>query len=131
GSVPRCTALTNKGEPCRVPAMPGSAYCFFHRPDLAEARAAGRKKGSQRRKVQSLPPGEKPEVSLGSTADVITFLGLVANEVYQGRLAPKRGNCLSLICSTLLRGLEVDLTAELIELREALETRTKGNGRAA
>ena len=26
-----CTATTKSGEPCKLPAQPGSAYCFVHR----------------------------------------------------------------------------------------------------
>ena len=27
----QCAALTKSGEPCKLPALPGSAYCFVHR----------------------------------------------------------------------------------------------------
>ena len=32
---PLCAATTKSGEPCKLPAQPGSAYCFVHR-KLAE-----------------------------------------------------------------------------------------------
>lgn len=35
--VQQCAATTRSGEPCRLPAQPGSQYCFVHRKLAAEA----------------------------------------------------------------------------------------------
>jgi len=32
-----CAAITKSGEPCKLPAQPGSDYCFVHRPQKSDA----------------------------------------------------------------------------------------------
>ena len=45
-----CAATTNAGIPCRAAPGIDSTFCFNHDPDQAEAAAAARKLGGQRRK---------------------------------------------------------------------------------
>lgn len=33
----QCAATTKSGEPCKLPAQPGSDYCFVHRPPKSDA----------------------------------------------------------------------------------------------
>lgn len=33
----QCAAITKSGEPCKLPAQPGSDYCFVHRPPKSDA----------------------------------------------------------------------------------------------
>lgn len=45
-----CAATTNAGIPCRAAPGIDSTFCFNHDPEQAEAAAAARKLGGQRRK---------------------------------------------------------------------------------
>jgi hypothetical protein len=44
-----CRATTRDGKPCSGQARPGSSYCPWHDPELAEQRAAWRRKGGEGR----------------------------------------------------------------------------------
>jgi len=127
-----CEARTKDGQPCRGRARPGSRYCPFHDAKTAAATAAGRKKGGQARsKPAAVLPGETPDAPLESVQDVIAVLGQTICQVRRGQIEAKVANAIGVLAGTLLRAIELDLSQELAELREELEARADGNGRAA
>jgi hypothetical protein len=114
----QCAATRGDGQPCRAPALPGSAYCFNHDPDRAEARARARQKGGRNRaKIVRLrgliPPRLLPVFD--------TLEGALA-EVHDGTLEPAKANAMA----NLARAMTAVLTAGELEARvRMLEGKTE------
>jgi hypothetical protein len=117
----RCQRRKRNGDRCK--GRPGpSGYCPIHDPANAGAYARGRKQGGRsRNRKATVLPADTPEASLGSMADVVTFLGATINRVLRGQLDAKVGNCLGLLCGQLVKALEKgDFEARLAAVEKAL-----------
>jgi hypothetical protein len=58
--APRCIETTRTGDPCRGVPLPGTPYCRFHAPELAEQNrewkaAGGRNRSNVERAVKRIP----------------------------------------------------------------------------
>ena len=117
----RCQHRKRGGGRCNGRAG-ASGYCNFHDPAQAQAQARGRKQGGRsRNRKATVLPADTPEASLGSMADVVTFLGATINRVLRGQLDAKVGNCLGLLCGQLVKALEKgDFEARLAAVEQAL-----------
>src|SRR5262245_38364798 len=129
GSPRLCGATRKDGSPCRTRALPGGAFCLFHDPERGEQRKAARRAGGKNSR-RPKPPGDAggagpatasaaPSPAAGpapapqaealpleSVGQVARALALAANEVRQGTLGAKEGNCVGYLLSVLLRALE-------------------------
>jgi hypothetical protein len=117
----QCTATTLDGRPCTANALDNSdpPLCVFHHPDAEAVRQAGRSRGGKVRS-RSLAVSPVPDVRLNSVSAVVEFLDRTANDVRSGRLDCKIGNALTLLCSTLLKGLqETSIEARIVALEQA------------
>ena len=47
----RCQQVKTDGSPCNARPLPGSDFCPFHDPDVAERRQQGRQRGGRHRKT--------------------------------------------------------------------------------
>jgi hypothetical protein len=128
-SPSRCKASKADGSPCRGSARPGSDFCTFHDPALAERRRAGRKAGGEARRARKpavAPGGDagpaavKP-VPLAEAKDVKALLAGCINDLRAGRMDPKVGNAVGYLSGLLLKTFEqIDLAAEVEELKKLL-----------
>jgi hypothetical protein len=114
----RCDATCKSGQPCRVPALPCSAYCFSHDPERAEARAEARRRGGHNsgkgaRLRRLVPP------RLVSIFDV---LEATLAEVHDGSLEPGRANAMANVARALVAVLTAGEMEERLRALEAKET---------
>jgi hypothetical protein len=128
---PLCKATTRTDQPCKARVRPGSDYCPFHCPELAEQRAAGRRSGGKERSKRTavLPPGT-PDLPLQSVADVVLLLGLTINQLRRGEVDAKVGNGVFYGASVLLRALEGgELERRLAEVQQRMTELEAARGR--
>jgi hypothetical protein len=125
---PTCSHTRRDGSPCRASALPGKDVCLFHDPSSAAARANGRKKGGAR---AHQPPvvlaADLPDRELRTVADVVKFLGLVANRCVKGELDCRVANAVTYTLVSLAAALaKSDLEARLLALEERQAAIAKG-----
>ena len=102
---PQCEGTKADGTPCRVNAMTGSEYCFFHDPARVEEREAARQAGGRVGKTRVLP-AETPDVPLSSVAEVVGLLGETINQLRRGEIDPRVANAVGYLSGTLLKALQ-------------------------
>src|SRR5262249_33661780 len=103
---------------------------FFHDPAMADARAAGRKRGGRKKGVKlRLAETTQPQpadLPLATVHDVAVFLGQTIHEVRREEIDARVGNCLGVLCGTLIRAIEggelarqiADMETELARLKQ-------------
>lgn len=134
GSHPSpCSATRTDGEPCRARARPGRTLCTFHDPELAEARAAARKRGGAKTRERWRARLAEVEKRKGPFAGILTALLDTVAELRDPSLptdqVPRlRGAVYGL--SVALRALEVsELDAVVLELNTRLDGIQGSDGR--
>jgi hypothetical protein len=118
----RCEGQTKGGTRCKARCQPGKAYCFFHDPERAEARAEARSKGGKARsKPAAVLPGETADTPLESVDDVKALLGQTINQLRKGQLDPKVSNGIGYLAGVLLKAIEgSDLARDVEALKQQL-----------
>ena len=71
------------GRPCRAAVRPGSAYCAFHDPALAERRREMQREGGRRRSRPAAVLADADDMPTATIADVTILLGRALNDVRQ------------------------------------------------
>lgn len=131
----RCEAKRCDGEQCKAEARPGSTYCIFHDPAVAEKRREAKSRGGKAsRKPPACLPPETPPLPLASVSDVIAGVGRTINDVLTGRLDTKIANAAGVLFGVLLRAIEggdmerevAELQREVAAIREAAKERPRG-----
>lgn len=79
-----CPASTKRGEPCRAPPLPGSAWCAFHAPELAEQRQAARSRGAVASNKLRAIEGKRSR--LDAPAALARFTADLIHRTVEGRL---------------------------------------------
>ncbi len=69
-----CTAITEKGEPCRQAPLEGELYCFWHSPGCAEQATEARRLGGLRRRKEKITQGAYDFEGLESVAQIRRLL---------------------------------------------------------
>jgi hypothetical protein len=111
--------------------MAGSAFCYFHNPDVAQARRAARQRGGVTRGRRSVVlPADEPDAPLATVADVTAYLGRVANATAKGLLEPKVSNAtvyaLSTLVNAILKGDHEERLRRVEQALAAVEAVKKG-----
>ena len=126
-----CKQAKADGKPCRAGARPGSRYCIFHDPELADMRAEARRAGGRRRCPRAVVLSNAEDLPVRNAADVTALLGTTINEVRQGKLDPKVANAIGYLAGVLLRALETsDIAEQLASFRKQIEGVHYGDGGA-
>jgi hypothetical protein len=124
----RCRHKKQDGTPCPNPARAGKAACWVHDPELASARAEGRRRGGvNRSKPAATLAEDTADLPLRTVADVAAALAVTRNQVRTGKVAVQVGNCLGVLAGVLLKALEGGDLERRIAALEA--QRQQGNGR--
>jgi hypothetical protein len=114
-----CEQTKADGSPCRASPRPGKRFCSFHDPELAGARARGRKAGGVRRSRRAAVLGpDAPDLPLATVADVVGLLGVTINQTRRGELDPRVANAVGYLAATLVKAIE---TGDLERRLQALE----------
>jgi len=117
----QCRARIRSGEPCRIPALKGSKFCFTHDPASGRKRAAARKLGGQNRRVShhgdaAMIPGE-----VKTLEDANKILAYVLAEVIPMENSIARARLLLALYDSFLKSFEI---GELENRIRALEQRS-------
>ena len=129
GSIPRCTATCQDGQPCKSAALPGKRYCLFHDPEQAPMLEEARRKGGLTRQAMLVP------VDLGiveldwSTATGLARIMAAAGEkMLAGQLDPARAKALSEMAGRMLAALGAQVLDERLKAIEATLAELEGAG---
>ena len=111
----KCQAIARSGSPCGSAPLAGSAWCYIHSPDSAEARRESSRKGGRARSNASRARASLPDPL--SPADLQSILGGVLRDVVEGRLEPGVATAAATVCRALVALRQaVELEARLSEL---------------
>ena len=94
-SPTRCAHVRDNGSRCLAHSMHGSAFCFHHDPDTAEARKAARSKGGR----VSAAMRSLSAAHVACVGDLLAVLSWCIDE------------CMELSCSPLKRSLAISRLA--------------------
>jgi hypothetical protein len=101
-----------------------------HDPKLAGARAAGRRAGGLARNRPVGVLSDAADLPLGTVAEVTAALAATFNDVRTGRVGVGVGNCLAVLGTALMKGLEAsDHEARLAALEALQPVSCIGHGR--
>ena len=117
-AVIACAAVKADGSPCRMLALAGSPFCFWHG-DRELVAAAGRKgsRVSHEHHKVVVGPGR---IRLADADEIRKLLASAVNGLRRGEIAPTTANSLCRLLSTGLQLIQVaDLARRLKRLEEA------------
>lgn len=118
-----CKATTKGGRSCAAYAVEGSAFCFWHCPEQAEARRAARVSGGLARqgRVGVLRGGQGVVVPLKSLADVVQLLEQTVSDVLTLENSISRARAVGYLAGIAARVLEAsDLEERIVRLEQQL-----------
>jgi len=114
-----CTATRKKdGEPCDLPIVANSGFCWAHNPAYASARGKGGRNKSRANRVQRLVPA--------SLKPTIGALFAALDEVHAGALDPKQAQAMAALAGAIARLYSVGVLEERVAALEATEGRRVG-----
>lgn len=108
-------------EQCRANSMAGQKWCYWHNPDVPEAKKQeARAKGGRREPVL-------PKRSLSTAQQIAEHLEEITNLVREEKISDKKASLLNNLSGNILKALELsDLEDRVEELEEhALGNTTK------
>jgi hypothetical protein len=117
-TVPICTAIARSGQRCRARALPNSAFCVAHSPDITDAQrkawsARGGTNSAAKVRARKQLPAEVMTVE-----EIDAYLALVFRAVITGKMDPSVGTAASNIAGRMA-DLKKVIADERIEALEA------------
>jgi hypothetical protein len=116
----KCSAIARSGSRCSSPVLPGSAFCFVHAPEAAEARRAAARKGGRNRSAKARAAAQIPDAM--SAADLAGFLSLLFTKTMVGGIEPKVASACAAVARTLLDAQTAAAQPSIEDLQEQLAT---------
>jgi hypothetical protein len=116
-----CKAKKPDGKSCKLAALPGSEFCFFHDPEKAGERRAAQSLGGSRNRMKTLA-ADAPDVKLGDSQAVINLIEETVNDVRKGKLDPRVANSIGYLINVLIKARD---QGELEERLSRLEAKAK------
>lgn len=114
-----CKARTQGGKPCQAKPLRGKSYCFTHDPANARARAAARRKGGERTRINHGAAVLPAQVETIHEAREI--LRYVMGELMQHENSLQRARILLALHDSFIKSLEIGELEERIAALEALK----------
>lgn len=114
-----CIATKPDQISCQAPALPGSAFCFFHDPSKAEERRAAQARGGHQNRMKTLGTA-LPDVKVVDCGDAIVLISKTINQVLKGQIDPRVANSVGYLANILIKAVERDRLETRIEQLEAL-----------
>ena len=118
-----CKATNARGQPCASYAVEGSAFCFWHCPELAEERKQARSAGGRARHGRSgvLQDGSGVLVPLKSMSDVVNLLEQTVRDLLTLENSISRARAVGYLAGVAVKALEVsELEDRIARLEEKL-----------
>lgn len=114
-----CAATTKDGRPCPNNAGEGG-FCFTHDPAKAADRAAARRRGGKRRRVNHVADAGTVPAAVRDTGDVLRLLDYTLGEAVALENSVQRTRALTAMAAAYL---DVFRVGELEQRLDALEQR--------
>ena len=120
-----CRAKKPDGSSCQAAALPGSDFCFFHDPDLADERREANAFGGRQNRMKTLD-ADAPDVKVESCQDIVRLIGETINQVRKGQLDPRVANAIGYLTNVLIKAYEQGDLEKRIEDLEAAVMKKSG-----
>lgn len=114
-----CSASKGDGSNCKVLAVEGSDFCFFHDPSRSEERRAAQSLGGRGNHIKVLSE-DTPDVKITSHEDVALLLCITINQVRKGEIDPRVANAVGYLANIALTAIERNDVEKRIQKLEAL-----------
>lgn len=98
-----CKARKPDGHACQAKARIGSDFCFFHDPELSDARRQAQCRGGRKNTHIRVIPSHTPDFHFSDSIRIKELLEYAANELVQGNLDPKSAYVLGFLADCALR----------------------------
>ncbi|MFN2564498.1 MAG: hypothetical protein ABR499_05735 [Gemmatimonadaceae bacterium] len=120
-----CGAENAAGEPCQMPPLARSAFCWAHDPERAAERAEARRKGGENGRTRGGSAGgnARQAVSLRDVASIQALLEEAATDTRLQENSAQRSRTLGYVCNVAAELLKLGALGELQERIAALERR--------
>jgi hypothetical protein len=115
-----CKAKKPNGNACHAQARTGSDFCFFHDPELSDARRQAQCRGGRKHTRLRVIPSLMPDFHFSDSARIIELLEFAANQLVQGELDPKSACVLGYLADCALRAHKVNALEQRINELEKL-----------
>jgi hypothetical protein len=117
-----CSGNTRDGSKCRVVALAGSDFCFFHDPSRAEQRRVAQSLGGQGNRMRILAE-DTPDIRVECSADIIALICQTINQVRRGEVDPKIANSVGYLANIAMAAVERNDLEKRIQKLETLHER--------
>ena len=117
----QCKASSSSGDRCQAYAVEGSAYCYWHAPELADVRKEARSAGGRARHGRKLGT-DRTRVTLASLADVVELVERAVNDLLQLETSISRARAIGYLAGVACKALEAsDLEQRIARLEEQVK----------
>mgnify|MGYP000868177588 FL=1 len=116
----KCKAKTAHGQPCKMPPLKGSSYCFTHAPEVGAARAMARKSGGERHRIAHYGDESMIPREVRTLDDANKILAYTLAETVPMENSIARARLLLALYDSFVKSFEI---GELEKRIQALETR--------
>jgi len=124
----QCESVKKDGSPCRLKAMSGRSWCWYHDPDLAAERREAGRRGWAVSNRRSIEGADLSRLRTPRTVDdVVRALAGTARAVMAGTLTPGQAKEVTACLNSILKARTDEATlGELKRLTELLEDHGQG-----
>jgi hypothetical protein len=116
----RCKGTRADGQPCGMPPMADSAFCWSHDPANADAAAEARRVGGLRRKKEGTVASAYSFGGLESVHDIRRLLDIAVVDTLSIENSIQRSRALAYLAQMALRALEVGEVQDRLQVLEGL-----------
>lgn len=121
----QCAAVGNRGEPCGMPPLKDSQFCWSHSPDHAQEVQEARRLGGLRRRRESTIAGAYDFEGLGTVNDIRRLLEVAVMDTLELPNSIARSRTLAYLAQVALRALEVgDFEKRIVALEQCVRSQT-------
>lgn len=119
-SMQNCEGTNRAGEPCGMPPLAGSRFCWAHCPENREQRRQARALGGRRRPRIGRPAAVAGRTALRTVEDILRLLERATADQLALPNSAQRNRTLATLAGAALRALEVgELEMRLRQLERA------------
>jgi hypothetical protein len=115
-----CKARKPDGHVCQAKARIGSDFCFFHDPELSDARRQAQCRGGHKQTRIRVIPSHTPDFHFSDSVRIKELLEYAANQLVQGELDPKSAYVLGYLADCALRAHKLITLEQRIDEVEKL-----------
>jgi hypothetical protein len=121
--VATCKARKPDGHACLAKARTGSDFCFFHDPELSDARRQAQCRGGRKQTRFHVIPSQTPAFDFSNSIRITEVLEYAANRLVQGELDHKSAYVLGYLADCALRAHKVvALEQRIAEVERLIHT---------